>query len=144
MKKTNTKSRLIIILLIIAVLCALAYIIWRMTRPQEYEPEYLEPEVFEDQVYDTDMIIGLWQSGSVFYRYNDDFTGSTWDSADDVTEAEASKFTWEVNKKRIIHYHQMEIGGGIIPKAYNINKLDLMNFVYKDDYKVESAFVKVE
>ena len=87
----------------------MAFIVWTITKPKAYEPEYLELEVFEDEVYDTDMIIGLWQDGTVFYRYNDDFTGVTWDTADDVTETEGSVFTWEVNKKRIIHYHKMEI-----------------------------------
>lgn len=93
------KKTLFIIILVIVALCALALTVWFITKPKEYEPEYLEPEVYEDEVYDTDMIIGLWQAGSVFYRYNDDFTGVTWDTADDVTELEGSKFTWEVNKK---------------------------------------------
>lgn len=138
------KKTLLIIILIIAALCAAAFVVWTITKPKEYVPEYLEPEVFEDEIYDTDMMIGLWQSGTVFYRYNDDYSGVTWDTADDIMESEGSKFTWEVNKKRIIHYHQMEIGGGIIPKAYTINKLDLSNLEYNDDYKVEYTFVKVE
>ncbi len=138
------KKTLLIIILIIAALCAAAFVVWTITKPKEYVPEYLEPEVFEDEIYDTDMMIGLWQSGTVFYRYNDDYSGVTWDTADDIMESEGSKFTWEVNKKRIFHYHQMEIGGGIIPKAYTINKLDLSNLEYNDDYKVEYTFVKVE
>lgn len=138
------KKTLFIIILVIISLCALAFVIWTITKPQAYEPEYLEPEVYEDQVYDTDMIIGLWQTGSVFYRYNDDYTGVTWDTADDVTELEGGKFTWEVDKKRIIHYHQMEISGAIIPKVYTITNLDLSNLEYRDDYKVEYAFTKVE
>lgn len=138
------KKTLFVIILIVIALLALAITVWFITRPKEYEPEYLEPEVFEDQVYDTDMIIGLWQAGTVFYRYNDDYTGLTWDTADDVTESEASKFTWEVNKKRFIHYHQMEISSAIIPKTYTITKLDLSNLEYKDDYKVEHFFTKIE
>lgn len=138
------KKTLLIIILVIISLCALAFIVWTITKPKAYEPEYLEPEVFEDEVYDTDMIIGLWQTGTVFYRYNEDFTGVTWDTADDVTEAEGSKFTWEVNKKRIIHYHKMEISDAIIPKAYTITNLDLSSFEYKDDYKVEHIFTKIE
>ena len=138
------KKTLLIIILIIISLCALAFVVWTITKPKEYEPEYLEPEVFEDEVYDTDMIIGLWQTGTVFYRYNDDFTGVTWDTADDVTELEGSKFTWEVNKKRIIHFHQMEINDAIIPKAYTITQLDFSNLGYKDDYKVEHLFTKIE
>jgi hypothetical protein len=138
------KKTLFIIISIIAALCVIALAIWALTKPQAYEPKYLEPKVFEDTAYDTDLIIGLWQSGSVFYRYNDDYTGVTWDTADDVFESEGSKFTWEVNKNRIIHYHKMEIGNAIIPKAYTINKLDLSNFIYKDDYKNAFAFIKIE
>ena len=138
------KKTLFIIILVIIALCALVLTVWHITKPKEYEPEYLEPEVYEDEVYDTDMIIGLWQAGSVFYRYNDDFTGVTWDTADDVTELEGSKFTWEVNKKRIIRFHQMEISDAIIPKAYTITNLDFSNLEYKDDYKVEHHFSKIE
>lgn len=138
------KKTLLVVILIILALCAIAFVIWNITKPKEYEPEYLEPEVFEDEVYDSDMLIGLWQSGTVFYRYNADFSGLTWDTADDVMEEEGSKFTWEVNKKRIIHYHQMEISSAIIPKTYTITNLDLANLEYRDDYKVESVFVKVE
>ena len=138
------KKTLLIVVLVIVALCALAFAVWTITKPKAYEPEYLEPEVFEDEVYDSDMIIGLWQMGSVFYRYNADGTGATWDTADDVTELEGSKFTWEVDKKRITHFHQMEIGSGIIPKAYTLTKLDLANLEYKDDYKTEYIFTKIE
>lgn len=137
------KKKTLLIILIIIALCILAFIIWNISKPKEYKPEIIEPEVFEDQVYDSDMIIGLWQSGSVYYRYNEDGSGWTWDTADDVMESEASKFTWELNKRRFLHFHQMEIGG-IIPKAYTITKLDLANMEYEDDFDVKSVFVKVE
>ncbi len=138
------KKTLFIIILIFVSLCALAFTIWILTKPKAYEPEYLEPEVYEEEIFDTDMIIGLWQTGSVFYRYNADGTGATWDTADDVTESEGSKFTWEINKKKITHFHQMEIGTGIIPKAYTITKVDLFNLEYKDDYNTEYIFIKIE
>ena len=137
------KKKVLIILLVIVAIGLIAFIIWKKTTPKEYKPEYLEAEVFEDQVYDTELFIGLWQSGSVFYRYNEDGTGGTWDTADDVTEAEASKFTWEVNKNRLLHIHQMEIGG-VIPKAYTIRNIDLANLEYVDDFNVKSVFAKVE
>lgn len=138
------KKRLFIVILIIIVLCLLALLIWKNNQPKEYKPEIIEPEVFEDKVYDTDLIIGLWQSGTVFYRFNEDGSGRTWDIADDVTELEGSKLTWEVNKTRFIHYHQMEVNDAIIPKAYNINNLDLMNLEIEDDYDVKTTFIKVE
>ena len=138
------KKRLFIVILIIIVLCVLALLFWKNNQPKEYKPEIIEPEVFEDKVYDTDLIIGLWQSGTVFYRFNEDGSGITWDIADDVTELEGSKLTWEVNKTRFIHYHQMEVNDAIIPKAYNINNLDLMNLEIEDDYDVKTTFIKVE
>ena len=137
------KKKALIILLIIVALCLIAFIIFRVTSPRAYAPESVQPEVFEDQVYDTELFIGLWKSGTVFYRYNEDGTGVTWDTADDITESEASQLTWEVNKNRLIHIHKMEIGG-VIPKAYTIKKIDLANLEYKDDFNVESVFVKVE
>ncbi len=137
------RKKIILILLVTILLCVIAFIIWKKSQPIEYKPEVINPEVFEDQVYDSELIIGLWQSGSVFYRYNDEGSGWTWDTADDVLESEASKFTWEINKNRLIHFHEIEIGG-IIPKAYTITKLDLANIEYKDDYDVKYVFVKVE
>lgn len=137
------KKRLIWALIIIA-LCIIALIIWKIFQPKEYEPEIIEPEVYEDYVCDTDLLIGVWQSGTLFYRFNEDGSGVTWDVADDVNELEGGKFTWEVKKKRFIHYHKMEINDAIIPKSYNITKLDLMNLEYEDDFDVKSTFTKVE
>lgn len=137
------KKKTLLIIIIIIALCVVAFIIWKKSQPKEYKPEMIEAEVFEDQVFDSDLIIGLWQSGTLFYRYNDDFTGGTWDTADDVMESEASKFTWELNKRRFIHFHEIEIGG-VIPKPYTIKKLDLANMEYEDDYGVKWTFVKVE
>lgn len=136
------KKRLWIILVII-VLCLIALVVFLISRPKLYRPEIIEPEVFEDAAYDTDLLIGLWQSGTVYYRYNEDGSGSTWDTADDVTEEEAGRFTWEINKKRMIHKHQLEIGG-TVPKAYTIKRLDLLNLEYTDDYGKIESFVKIE
>lgn len=136
------KKRLWIVLVII-VLCLIALVVFLISRPKLYRPEIIEPEIFEDAAYDTDLLIGLWQSETVYYRYNEDGSGSTWDAADDVTEEEASRFTWEINKKRMIHKHQLEIGG-TVPKAYTIKRLDLLNLEYTDDYGKIESFVKIE
>ena len=138
------KKKVIIVILIIVAILAIVFVIWKASQPKEYKPEFVEPEVFEEQTYDADMLIGLWQSGTVYYRYNDDGTGATWDTADDVMESEASVFTWEINKSQLTHYHKMEVSTAIIPKAYTIKKLDLVSLEYQDDYKVKSVFVKVE
>ncbi len=138
------KKKIIIAILIVIAILAIIFVVWKISQPVEYEPYVIEPEVFEEATYDTDMLIGLWQAGTVYYRYNEDGGGTTWDTADDVMESEASVFTWEIRKGRLIHYHQMEIGGAVIPKSYVIKKLDLVGLEYQDDYNVESIFVKVE
>lgn len=137
------KKKILLIILILLGLALAAFVVYKLVTPKAYSPEIIEPEVFEDQTYDTDLIIGLWQNGTVHYRFNDDGTGVTWDTADDVLESEGSKFTWEINKNIFTHFHQMEIGG-IIPKPYKITKLDLMNMEYKDPYGVKSVFTKLE
>lgn len=137
------KKKVLIIILVILGLALAAFAVYKLVTPKAYKPEILEPEVFEEQTYDTDLIIGLWQNGTVHYRFNDDGTGVTWDTADDVLESEGSKFTWEVNKSTFTHFHQMEIGG-TIPKPYKIKKLDLMNLEYVDPYGVKTSFIKLE
>lgn len=138
------KKKIIIAILVVIAILAIIFVIWKTSQPVEYKPEAIEPEVFEDVTYDADMLIGLWQAGTVYYRYNEDGTGSTWDTADDVMESEASAFTWEMEKNSLIHYHKMEISTAIIPKAYTIKKLDLANLEYQDEFKVKSVFVKIE
>lgn len=137
------RKKVLIFVLILLGLALVAFAIFKIVTPKEHKPEILEPEVFEKQTYDVDMLVGLWQSGSVYYRFKDDGTGLTWDTADDVMESEGSIFTWEIKKDILTHFHQMEIGG-IIPKVYKITKLDLVNLEYADDYGVVSSFVKLE
>ncbi|MBQ8221898.1 MAG: hypothetical protein IJZ87_00920 [Bacteroidales bacterium] len=138
------KKKILVAILIVITVLAIIFVIWKLSQPKEYEPEVIYPEVFEAETYDTDLMIGLWQAGTVYYRYNEDGTGTTWDTADDVMESEASKFTWEVKKNRLTHYHKMEVSSAIIPKVYTVKKLDLANLEYQDDFKVKSVFVKVE
>ena len=49
---------------------------------------------------DKSQIVGKWMTadGQYFEVYNSDGTGKEWDLRDDVTEEEASKFTWEFDE----------------------------------------------
>ena len=109
-----------------------------------HQPEVIEPEVFEKLKVDPDLIIGLWRSGSMYYRYNADGTGLTWDAAEDIKEEEASHFTWTVDKTLFTHLHKMEISDAIIPKQYHITKLTLQTLAYEDEFGVTAVFEKVE
>ena len=50
----------------------------------------------EENLFNESDLYGKWQSGTLFYTYASDHTGNTWDTADDVTEEEGMKFTWEL------------------------------------------------
>ena len=53
--------------------------------------------------FDETLLAGKWQSGTVFYKYNSDGTGGTWDTADMVYEADAQGFTWTLDKETLTH-----------------------------------------
>jgi len=97
--------------------------------------------------FDESLIIGTWQNQkneSIYEKYNDDKTGSTWDTADDVTEEEAQKFTWSIDKDLLIHIHKMESNNAVTPKKYTITDLTSTTMAYKDDYGNTESFIKQE
>ena len=131
---------LFVIVFVVALVCAGAYYIYY--RSHIYKLEYLEQEVYEDVKYDVDLLIGKWQSGTLFYRFDVDGIGATWDEGDDISEEEASPMKWELDRSKLIFYHEMQ-SGVLVPKVYKIKHLDLNNLVFKDDYGKEFSFVKV-
>jgi hypothetical protein len=93
--------------------------------------------------FDENLLIGKWVTAkTVFYKYSTDHNGLTWDTSDDVTEAEAQKFTWNLNKAVLTQTHIMEVGGNV-PKVYTITTLNSTNLVYKDDFGNVTTFTKV-
>jgi len=92
--------------------------------------------------FDDALLIGKWQSGTLFYKYLDDGTGGTWDTADDVKEEEAQDFTWTLVNAELTHIHILEIGGSV-PKVYTVTELSSSSLTYHDDFGVEFSFTKV-
>ena len=92
--------------------------------------------------FDDALLIGKWKSGTLFYKYLNDGTGGTWDTADDVTEAEAQAFTWTLVNAELTHIHILEIGGSV-PKVYTVTELTSSTLTYHDDFGVEFSFTKV-
>lgn len=138
----NKKVFLLMGLLLVALAATAVFVIRYQKRV--HQPEVIEPEVFEKLKVDPDLIIGLWHSGSMYYRYNADGTGLTWDAAEDIKEEEASHFTWTVDKTLFTHLHKMEISDAIIPKQYHITKLTLQTLAYEDEFGVTAVYEKVE
>jgi hypothetical protein len=95
-----------------------------------------------DKSFDETLLYGKWQSNTMFYKYISDGTGTTWDTADDVTEAEAQKFTWTLVASELTHIHIMEIGGNV-PKSYTVTELTDSTLIYNDDFGKTFSFKKV-
>jgi len=89
----------------------------------------------EEKTYDETLLYGKWQSGTLFYKYLSDGNGSTWDTADDVIEAEAQKFTWTLVKSELTHVHIMELGA-TVPKVYTVTELTDSTLKYEDSFYV--------
>jgi len=95
----------------------------------------------EETSFDEALLIGKWVSGTVFYKYASDYTGKTWDTSDDVTEAEAQPFTWTLVKSELTHIHILETGGSV-PKVYTVTELTATTLKYQDDFGKSYSFTK--
>ena len=108
-----------------------------------------------DNGYDSSMLYGKWQEGSVFEQYyssniervlpNGDTVqanGTTWDEGDDVSEDEAQLFNWTLTGSTLKHEH---VGTFVmVPKVYTVTSLTSSELVYEDDYGTSHHFSKVE
>jgi hypothetical protein len=92
--------------------------------------------------FDESLLIGKWQSGTLYYKYLTDGSGATWDTADNVTEAEAQVFTWTLVKSELTHIHVLEMGGSV-PKIYTVTELTATSLKYEDEFGGSFSFTKV-
>lgn len=95
----------------------------------------------EETSFDESLLIGKWVSGTVNYKYLSDHSGKTWDTSDDVSEAEAQPFTWTLVQSELTHIHIMQVGGNV-PKVYTVTQLTSTTLKYKDDFGKTYSFTK--
>lgn len=102
-------------------------------------PEFEIPE----GDFDVELLYGKWNmtDTQVYYVYQADGTGYTWDEADDVSEDEAQPFEWTVDKSEMIHIHLTETGTAQVPKYYIITALTSSELCYHDAYVESKVFV---
>ncbi len=130
----KNRKRWIIILIIIATALAIGLALYFMLRPTLYYPETLDPRTLHASEANKTMIVGLWQKdGHVYYRFNADGTGHTWDVADDLTENEASLFNWEAYDNAFMMTHKMKLRG-IVPRYYELDRLNSFDLRFHDTY----------
>ena len=97
----------------------------------------------EEVFFDEALLVGKWQSGTLYYKYLAEGTGGTWDVGDDVTEEEAQEFTWTLVESELTHIHILEIGG-TVPKVYTMDELTATTLKYHDDFGKNFTFTKVD
>jgi len=95
----------------------------------------------EEETFTESFLIGKWVSGTLHYKYLSDKTGATWDTKDDVTEAEAQPFTWTLDKSELTHIHIIQTGGSV-PKVYTVTELTATTLKYKDSFGTTFSFTK--
>ncbi len=91
----------------------------------------------DENKIDESLIVGKWKTadGTYFEVYNSDGTGKYWDLNDDVTEEEASNFTWEfsaLSDDKFIQYHE-NFSGSLVPQYCNILELTSTTFKYNNE-----------
>lgn len=96
----------------------------------------------EGASFQESFLIGKWVSGTVYYKYSSNYTGATWDTSDDVTEAEAQPFTWSLVQSELTHIHIIE-SGGTVPKVYTVTELTANTLKYKDSFGKTYSFSKL-
>lgn len=100
-----------------------------------------------EDTFEESYLYGKWQSGTLFYTYSSNHTGTTWDEADDVYESEAMHFEWELVNSDLTHIYVTEVNSdgtkASIPKVYTVLTLTPSSLVYEDSYGKEFSFTKV-
>ncbi len=98
-----------------------------------------------DPTFDQTLLVGKWVSGTEYWRYDSDGTGATWDTKDNVTEADITvpNFKWTLNNADLIQLHLVEVTGQYsLNKSYTVTVLTSTTLSYKDDFSAHS-FTKV-
>ena len=123
-----------IILVIVAVAIAIGLTLYFLLRPTAYYPESIDPRTLHASPANKEMLVGLWQKdGHVFYRFEPDGKGHTWDVDDDITEDEASPFSWEAYEEAIMMTYKLRIRG-IVPRYYELDQLSPFDLRFHDTY----------
>lgn len=106
---------------------------------------FIMSSCFSNHSFDKELLIGKWQKGTEYWRYDDDQTGYTWDEADDVDESEAQMFSWTLQGSTLTQKHYMEISGSVVPKTYKMVMLNSTSLVYEDEkIHVKYTFTRVD
>lgn len=132
-----------VILLIVLAVIAIGVAVYFWMRPTLYQAQSIDPRTLHASPSNYEMMVGLWQCDNhVYYRFNADSTGCTWDVDDDITEEEASRFEWKAYEEAIMMTHKLRIRG-VVPRYYELDRLNAFDMRFHDTYSTY-AFERVE
>lgn len=91
----------------------------------------------DEDTIDKSQITGKWKKAdnSYFEVYYSNGTGKEWTPAEDISEEEASWFTWEFDEgsdDKFIKFYEMEMGA-VVPQYCNILELNSTTFKYNNE-----------
>jgi len=92
----------------------------------------------EEEVFDESLLIGKWEQKSgpppvLFYRYDSNGNGVTWNPDEGYTELNGQKFTWRLIKSELTQIHLMESGTNKIKFIFTVTELTSTTLKYKDE-----------
>ena len=101
----------------------------------------------EKEEFDESLLIGKWKpvSGtSLYFRYDSNGTGVTWNPNVDQKEEEGQKFRWKLTESELEQRHNIEIiGEDIIIEIYTVSELTATSLRYRNESRSYS-FTKID
>ena len=93
----------------------------------------------KEEDFDETLLYGKWKpvSGtSLYFRYDSNHTGVTWNPSVDQKEEEGQGFTWSLVQSALEQRHTIEIiGGDLIIENYTVTELTATSLKYKNESK---------
>ena len=101
----------------------------------------------KEEDFDQDLLIGKWKpvSGtSMYFRYDSNGEGVTWNPSVDQREEEGQKFRWKLVQSELEQRHNIEIiGEDIIIEIYTVTDLTTTSLKYKNESRSYS-FTRID
>jgi hypothetical protein len=92
----------------------------------------------KEEEFNEKLLIGNWKpiSGTrMYFRYNPNGTGVTWNPDEDYGPDDGKKFIWKLEKTELEQRHNIEIiDEDIIIRLYTVSELNETTLRYRDDF----------
>lgn len=99
-----------------------------------------------EKEYFPDQIVGKWvkENTTLYYRFDSDMHGASWDTSEDYDESEAQAFDWEIDGDLLSIFHRFETSEHtVVPEAFTITSVTENTLSLTDDYNRITIFKRV-